>query len=224
MYYDSATGKTTAGPPGLLPGQQPPGYVQDALGAQGLEVGPDGKARKKMAYSTSVGGAARAHDGGLLPGGTAVVTGDAPGRRTGVEEMVYSRTPITVVPMGNRPLPPEIPRAASGGTYGMPDTPSYTTYSPEQLGNQPFIKKLRGDMPTSQFGGFGAKLSNPSLGIDDMPSNINLQRYMSLLPSERDQTSSLYGQGLAVDFRDLLEQARRASPFGVSFGPAGYGG
>ena len=106
----------------------------------------------------------------------------------------------------------------------MPETPTYTQYTPEQLGNQPFIQKLRGERPAEQFGGFGASLSNPSLGIDNMPSSINLQTYMSLLPSERDQTSSLYQQGLGVDFRDLLEQSRRASPFGVSFGAARYGG
>lgn len=214
----------------LPPGAQstnPQADAQAAARAQAraLEEARAAAMRRQAPYTTSVPGAAYANQGGVFPGGTAVVTGDSPGgKRTGYEELVMSFGPMQVIPLNGREMPRDVPRAASGGVYGMPATPTYTTYSPETLGSQPFIQKLRGEMPANQFGEFGASLSNPSLGIYDMPSNINLQRYMSLLPSEQDQTQSLYQQGLGVDFRDMLEQARRASPWGASFGPASYGG
>lgn len=114
------------------------------------------------------------------------------------------------------------PGAALGETYGMPAGLEWTKYSPAQLGAQPFIQKLQGMMPSREFGAFGATLSNPAFGIYNMPSNINLQTYRDLLPSERDQTLGLYQDALGVDFRDLLEQARRATIGGRTLAGAGY--
>ena len=109
-------------------------------------------------------------------------------------------------------------------TYGIdPTTQTYTQYSPADTANQPFYQKLIGQMPTQKFGGFGATLSNPSLGITNAPWAINMQNYLGLSPSEQDQTQSLYQQGLGTDFRDQLNQAKLAAPMGSTFGVTRYG-
>ena len=114
----------------------------------------------------------------------------------------------------------------SAGTYGAgnPYTFQFNQYDPATLGSQPFIKKLQGTQEANEFQGFGAQLSNPSLGLSNIPWAVNLKTLLRMNPSEQDQTASLYKQGLGVDFRDVVEQARRAAPIGTNFGVAGYGG
>lgn len=108
--------------------------------------------------------------------------------------------------------------------YGIdPTTQTYTQYSPADTGNQPFYRKLTGQIPNAQFQGFGATLSNPSLGITNAPWAINMQNYLRLNPSEQDQTQSLYQQGLGTDFRDQLAQGRASAPFGATMGVTRYG-
>ncbi len=121
------------------------------------------------------------------------------------------------------------PRRYAGGTglpgepdWGMPTTMNFKKYAPGVLANQPFYQKLIGNMPADEWTGFGAKLSNPALGIQDAPGAFSMQRYAAMDPGERDQLQSLYSQGLGVDFRDMLERARRSAPTGVTFGPTGY--
>lgn len=119
-----------------------------------------------------------------------------------------------------------VPRAATGGTYGTGNTDptmTFDTYKPEDLGNQPFISTLFGGKRKPAFRGFGAELSNPSIGVKDAPWQLNLQAFAGLDPSERDAADELYSTGLEVDFRDALEQARRAAPYGKRFGNAFYG-
>ena len=108
-----------------------------------------------------------------------------------------------------------VPRSASGGTYGT-DLNNLTTtlnqYSPTDLGNQPFYQKLIGQQANRPFGGFGATLSNPALGLNNVPSNISMQNYNQLLPSEQKATGELYGTGLGVDPADVLAQAKASAP------------
>lgn len=112
------------------------------------------------------------------------------------------------------------------GTYGAgnPYRFQFAQYDPATLGNQPFIQKLRGTREATPFGGFGATLSNPSLGITNMPWAINYKTLLNMNPSEQKQAESLYSQGLNVDFNDVVEQSRRAAPIGARFGVAGYAG
>lgn len=181
----------------------------------------------------------RLNEGGMVKGGAPMaLTGDGKGKRPSKNSELAMATvgadgmPVLKVfdPDETRAMLERmgvrVPRAATGGTYGSENTdPTITheTYAPGDLGNQPFIKKLFGGRGGSKFRGFGATLSNPSIGVNDAPWAINLQALSSLDPSERDATQELFDTGLAVDFRDVLEQARRAAPFGRTFGPAGYG-
>lgn len=121
----------------------------------------------------------------------------------------------------NAPAGPDA--QGTGGQYGMPDLPTYMRYGPEALANQPWIKSLYGKA-APEFQGFGATLSNPALGLENVPSTFSLQNYLALMPSERDMVQSLYEQGLGVDFRDTLERIRRATPTGGSYGMTYYGG
>lgn len=117
-------------------------------------------------------------------------------------------------------------RAAGGGTYGGANTTptiELSQYGSQALGNQGFIRKLFSGNAGPQFQRFGAKLSNPSIGIENAPSLLNLQTLRDLYPSQKDATSELYESGLDTDFRDVIERSRRAAPFGRTFGPAGYG-
>ena len=103
------------------------------------------------------------------------------------------------------------------GTYGGETNQPYivtNTYSPQVLGNQPFYQKLLGNAPSSEFGAFGARISNPALGIDNAPFNISLQRYNLLRPSEQQQLKGLYEHGLGIPFDDVLAAARAAAPVG----------
>ena len=70
---------------------------------------------------------------------------------------------------------------------------------------------------------FGAKLSNPQIGIQDAPTNINLQGWRDSDSSQQQATQDLYEQGLAVDFGDIFKRAENAAPRGVSTGRKRYG-
>lgn len=127
---------------------------------------------------------------------------------------------------GNMPGLVQMVQANTGGVFTANTDPFLTVnqYSPETLGSQPFIQKTRGSMGSTPFGGFGAPLSNPSIGVENMPSLINLRDWGNLQPSEKDALEELYNRGLGVDMRDIIERSRRAAPMGASFGPARYGG
>lgn len=181
----------------------------------------------------------RLNTGGMVKGAAPMaLTGDGTGKRPAENSELAMATlgddgmPVLKVfnPDETRALLERIgarvPRAAAGGTYGTGNTDptiTHNTYAPADLGNQPFINKLRSGRSGAKFRGFGATLSNPSIGVEDAPWAINLQALNGMDLSERDATQELYDTGLEVDFRDVLEQARRAAPWGRMFGPAGYG-
>lgn len=127
---------------------------------------------------------------------------------------------------GNMPGLVQMVQANTGGVFTANTDPYITVnqYSPETLGSQPFINKTRGTAPSTPFQGFGAPLTNPSIGVENMPSLINLRDWGNLQSSEKDALEELYNRGLGVDFRDILERSKRAAPMGASFGPARYGG
>ena len=193
------------------------------------------------------------HGGGMTD--AAAIVGDKPGRATGAEEIAMATTGPDGQPV-LRVIPHDrvqellamlggqsggstqtnllnLPHAASGGTYGTANqgnTITTNTYSPFDLGNQPFFRKLTGSMPTRAFGQFGATLSNPAQGLNNVPFNISLQRYNQLFPSEQAQAGSLYEQGLGVNMDDVLAAARRSAPegrgrvsLGSSISPSIYG-
>lgn len=133
---------------------------------------------------------------------------------------------------------PQLMHFAAGGTVGTPTQPAqnyygadtttptftYNKYTPEQLGQMPFIKKLFGGMDNPAFQGFGQPISNPAIGVSNVPSLLNLQRYMGLAPTEQDMTQSLYEQGLGLDMRDVLTRSQRGAPQQFSFsGATAYG-
>jgi len=184
------------------------------------------------------GGIVGTRGGGDVP---AAVVGDKRKGTTGHEEIAQAEVdpatgrPIlrvlnheqTQVILGKaRKGGKKLPKAASGGTYGADlSSPTFTfnTYKPQDLGNQPFYKKLTGATPSREFGSFGATIDNPQLGIYGAPFNISLQRYNQLAPSEQAQTQSLYSQGLGVNWDDILNAARRGAPNGRYSQVAYYG-
>lgn len=110
------------------------------------------------------------------------------------------------------------------GDYGMPQNDLHIKYDPATIGNQPFIQNLkRGQRATGLTSAFGAKLSNPQIGIQDAPTNINLQGWRDSDSSQQQATQDLYEQGLAVDFGDIFKRAENAAPRGVSTGRKRYG-
>ena len=184
------------------------------------------KLPNKINIGGLAGGLPRMAQGGVVGSPPAAIVGDGDGKTPSkyseiamaLIDKVTGRPVLHVIPhedarqIINRNT---IPRAASGGTYGTAlsdNMVTYNTYSPEVLGSMPFYKKLTGQSENRPFGGFGATVSNPSLGIYDAPTGINLQNYNQLLGSEQQAFGSLYGQGLALDPDDILEMARRAAP------------
>lgn len=125
----------------------------------------------------------------------------------------------------------KVPGYASGTYVGInPNALEYTTYTPQQLGSQPFIQQLQGQRATTPFRGFGATIAAPDLGIYNFDPRLNLQNYMQMDPSQQDMTQGLYG-GLGLDFRDFLKQAQAAAPttsdystYGMRQQPTQYGG
>lgn len=178
----------------------------------------------------------------VRPGEAAAVVGDKPGRKTGAEEIAVARTGPDGKPMLHV-IPNDRARqimqrvrmahAAGGGTYGSElnnPTIKVNQYSPEVLGNLPAYQKLIGRQAARPFGGFGATISNPKLGIYDAPSQISLQRWNMLRPSEQKLMGSFYEQGLGMDLSDMLQGAASAAPEGrarvgyaAGMGPASYG-
>lgn len=120
-----------------------------------------------------------------------------------------------------------LPRAADGGTYGTAlngNTITTNLYSPDTLGSLPFYRKLTGQSPNREFGGFGATVSNPAQGIYNAPTAVNLRNYNALLPSEQSMFTSLYGQGLSLNPDDILAMAQRAAPTTKGYTATVYGG
>lgn len=110
------------------------------------------------------------------------------------------------------------------GDYGMPQNDLHIKYDPATIGNQPFIQNLRrGQRSTGLTSAFGAKLSNNRLGVQDVPTNINLQGWRDSDSSQQKATQDFYEQGLAVDFGDIFKRAENAAPRGVSTGRKRYG-
>lgn len=166
-------------------------------------------------------------NGGTIAGGGMAITGDSPkGHRTGYEEMVINLNPdpedrVLIVPLRGRAMP-DLPRAAGGGVYGATGGYDFTKYSPQTLGNLPFMKKLSGQKVGGSFGGFGAPLGNADYGVSNAPWNISYQQLMQMKPSETDMAKGFYQDALWTDWRDVVENARRAAPIGTSFGATQY--
>jgi hypothetical protein len=117
---------------------------------------------------------------------------------------------------------------AAWDQYGRGNTKPTTSifrYTPEQLGNQPFIQQLQGRMKTVGWQGFAQPLSNPDIGVTSAPAVINAQRYRDMNSSSRDAVESLYSQGLEQDMRDMLDRSQRATAgLGAGWGRmGGYG-
>lgn len=173
----------------------------------------------------------KAAAGTVVPGDQAVITGDQPsGKPTGNEEIAAVMNPgpdtmLLVQPVNEKGLRAQKKKgakpAATGGVFRSTANTDpfyiFNRYAPFDLGNQPFIQKIFGRKPSVPWMGHYGDLSNPSLGVTNAPSLLNLQTYRDLLPSEKDATANLYDAGLAVDSRDILERSRRAAPFGASF-------
>ncbi len=132
--------------------------------------------------------------------------------------------------VGGNNQPAFVPDAP--GTYGGERSQDWTvtnTYSPQQLGSQPFIQKIQGLMGDRPYGGFGATINNAKLGIQDFNPLISLQRYNMLQPSEQEQLKSLINQGLGLSFDDILAGAQRSAPLpqnrglGRAIQPSTYG-
>ena len=168
---------------------------------------------------------------GMEQGGAAntpmVLTGESSSGRQNPEIVMNpTRAPMAVIPVAK--LLASMPHAESGGVYNVGEqlgTGKYTynTYSPQDLGNQPFIRKLRGEQESNPWSGFGARLQNRRLGINGMPDTINVRNYLNLAPTEQAMTQDLYQRGLGVDFGDILERSRRAAPMGSSLPVSTYG-
>lgn len=122
------------------------------------------------------------------------------------------------------PTPTANPNAP--GTYGSDlNDQVYRFYDyGKEIGNQPFLQKLWGNQPGRPYGGFGAALSNPKLGIYNAPTALNLKNYMDLSGTEKTGTRNIYEQGLATNFDDFLEQSMRAAPLGETLAGSRYGG
>ena len=114
---------------------------------------------------------------------------------------------------------------ASGGAPAPPAGPTIEVnkYSQEQMGNQPFLNKLRGTSPAPLFTGYGKSIDAPDVGIYDLPAVPSLQNYNRLLPSEQLMAQGSY-EAAGQYWADILEKARRAAPTGRTLGPAMYGG
>ena len=166
-------------------------------------------------------------NGGEIAGGGMAITGDSPeGHRTGYEEMVINLNPdpedrVLIVPLRGHAMS-DLPRAAGGGVYGATSGFDFTRYSPQTMGNLPFMKKLSGQKVGGSFGGFGAALGNADYGVSNAPWNISYQQLMQMKPSETDMAKGFYQDALWTDWRDVVENARRAAPIGTSFGATQY--
>lgn len=106
--------------------------------------------------------------------------------------------------------------------YGATSGFDFTKYTPQTLGNLPFMKKLSGQKVGGSFGGFGAALGNADYGVSNAPWNISYQQLMQMKPSETDMAKGFYQDALWTDWRDVVENARRAAPIGTSFGATQY--
>jgi len=196
-------------------------------------------------YASGVGGGIDPATGLYIPpkyeqGGVAgagpVITGDSStGRENQEVVMAVSRDPNTklvikpVAKLGKKgkQAAKKMPKAESGGTYGTATTDpvfQFNQYSPTDLGNAPFIQQALGKMKANPFQAYGSTVSNPSIGIGDFPSTINLQAFRDMPNTARQALGSVAEQGLGLDYADLLERSRRAAPFGREFGLSAFAG
>lgn len=105
----------------------------------------------------------------------------------------------------------------TGGDDYDPGKITYNLYDDETLYNQPFLRKIRGQDDSRSFGAFGG---GNMVGKWGLPTNLSLQRYGALLPTEQAMLQGAYDDPASgVSFDDILGMAQRASA-----GTRGYGG
>lgn len=119
----------------------------------------------------------------------------------------------------------QIPHAATGGTFpaatGDNGFMSFTTHSPQDTQNAPFLQQTAGNMANPAFQQRGEPLGP----FGAAPFSMN--NYQQLLPSAQAmlqgyiETPTGMG-GLGGNFADELERARRAQVSGQSLGSAQY--
>lgn len=120
----------------------------------------------------------------------------------------------------------QIPHAATGGSFpaqasGDNGFMSFTTHSPQDTQNAPFLQQTQGNMPNPAF----QQRGDPLGPMGKSPFSMN--NYQQLLPSAQAmlqgyiETPTGMG-GLGGNFADELERARRAQVSGQSLGAAAY--
>lgn len=181
------------------------------------------------------------YERGGMAGPGPIVTGDSKSGREN-QEIVMAltsdpNTKLMVMPVdkmkgkkgmgGMKKAMKKMPKAESGGTYGTATTDpvfQFNQYTPEQLGGAGFLQAALGKRTQAPFQGFGSPVSNPSIGVNNFPSTINLQAFRDLGTTGRDALGSVVEQGLGLSYADLLERSRRAAPFGREFGVSAFKG
>lgn len=214
-YMTQGAGAGLGGPTGI----QTPGPVSapNPGGGSGypINVGPAGPV---SAPGTMVNSAAQPAGGNL---GQSVAAG-------------ASAAPVAPAPTGTPAAGGVTTQYAQDpnapGEYGSDlNDPVYrvNTYSPATMGSQPYINKLLGRTPGRLYGGFGAKISDPQLGIQDFNPMFNLRNYNEMGDSEQKSTQELFNRGLSLNWQDFLGQAERAAPIDNTYrriAASAYGG
>ncbi len=172
------------------------------------------------------GTGANAPGGGITPGMSTSGGGALPPSSVQLGAGAPAADANLLGPVGSQPGGNNQPafRPDAPGTYGgeaYQDWIKTNVYDPSILGSQPFIQQMNGTMDPREFGGFGAKISNPALGIENFNPLFSLQRYNQLLPSAQKQYQSLINQGLGLSFDDLRRMAELSAPVGHN--RSGYG-
>ena len=181
-------------------------------------------------------------------GATAIV-GDAPGERTGNEEMATAtvtpdgRARLIVIPLNDEAPMPDKEHMAAGGVIDAPPMPTYTggtgpasapsrantAYTQQDVANAPVVRQATGQESTPRFGGYAGSTEIP--GTDTkLPSGAEFRydTYADMLPSSRALLESIVSTpreqgGLGMDWQDYLESSRRGSFAGARYAPAVYG-
>lgn len=171
----------------------------------------------------------------LFKGGMSrlALAGDGPGKRMNedTEMIIAPQGALVLNPSDTKKMMKKMKakpkRMNTGGTIGGGAADgsdvTFNQYSPEQLGAQPFLKKIR-SLGQGFTGGFGNALSNPKLGISNMPFGLNLQAFGGLQDSEQAALKETYNTGLGVYWDDLYANALKAAPRGRTLATAFYGG
>lgn len=135
--------------------------------------------------------------------------------RTG--QMMIRVVPLTEAQERMATGMPGVRGMATGGTMTV------NTYSPETMGQQPFLQKLRGEQEAPLFTGYGSSIDAPSVGVYGLPAVPSQQRLNRLLPSEQLMLQGTYEEA-GQYWADILEKARRASVGGATMPALRYGG